>query len=56
MTTINNNINSLDPQFLKKFTPRWKEVKQKYPNAQVFEARRSPERQKRLYASGRTRQ
>jgi len=46
---INNDINSLSPTFRKKFDPRRKEVKEKYPHAHVFETRRSKERQKRLY-------
>lgn len=52
---INNDINSLDPQFRKKFDLRRKEVTAKYPNAVVFEARRSQERQDWLYEQGRTR-
>jgi peptidoglycan L-alanyl-D-glutamate endopeptidase CwlK len=52
---INNDINSLSPSFRKKFDPRRAEVKWKYPNAQVFEARRSQERQAFLYAQWRTR-
>ena len=45
---INKDINSLDPKFRKKFDLRWAVVKNKYPNASVFEARRSQERQQRL--------
>lgn len=52
---INNDINSLSESFKKKFIPRWKEVKEKYPNATVFETVRLQERQNRLYAQGRTR-
>ncbi len=52
---INNSIDSLSPTFRKKFDQRWTEVIAKYPNAVVFEARRSQERQDWLYAQGRTR-
>lgn len=52
---INNDINSLDPAFKRKFKLWRKEVIAKYPNAVVFEARRSQERQDWLYAQGRTR-
>jgi len=51
----NSDINSLSAKFRKKFDARWVEVIKKYPDARVFEARRSLERQKRLYAQGRTR-
>jgi len=51
----NSDINSLSAKFRKKFDARWAEVIKKYPDARVFEARRSLERQKRLYAQGRTR-
>ena len=50
---INNNIDSLSVDFRKKFDLWRKEVIAKYPNAVVFEARRSIERQKYLYAQGR---
>ena len=50
---INNSINSLSDNFRKKFNPWRAEVSRKYPNAVVFEARRSQERQKYLYAQGR---
>ena len=50
---INNSINSLSDNFRKKFDPWRVEVLKKYPNAVVFEARRSQERQKYLYAQGR---
>ena len=53
--TISNDISQLDNNFKQKFNQRWPEVLAKYPNARVFEARRTLERQKRLYASGRTR-
>jgi hypothetical protein len=49
-TQINSDINSLNPNFRKKFDAWWKEVIAKYPNAVVFEARRSQERQNYLYA------
>ena len=52
---INNDINSLNSKFRVKFDARWKEVIAKYPNAVVFECRRSQERQNWLYAQGRTR-
>ena len=52
---INSDINSLNPNFRKKFDLWRAEVISKYPNAVVFEARRSQERQNRLYAQGRTR-
>lgn len=52
---INNDINSLSVEFRKRFDPFRKEVLQKYPNAVVFECRRSQERQNWLYAQGRTR-
>lgn len=52
---ISNDISQLDPNFKVKFQNRRPEVLAKYPNARVFEARRTLERQKRLYASGRTR-
>lgn len=52
---INNDINALNPNFRLKFDARWKEVIAKYPNAVVFETRRSQERQDWLYAQGRTR-
>lgn len=51
---INNDINSLDPQFKKKFDLFWAEVQKLRPDARVFEARRSQERQNELYAQGRT--
>lgn len=54
-TAINKDINALDPAFRKKFDARRAEVKSKHPNAEVFETRRSQERQNWLYASGRTR-
>lgn len=54
-TAINKDINALDPAFRKKFDARRAEVKSKYPNAEVFETRRSQERQNWLYASGRSR-
>lgn len=54
-TEINNDINSLNSKFRVKFDARWKEVIAKYPNAVVFETRRSQERQNRLYAQWRTR-
>lgn len=50
----NSDINSLSDTFKKKFTPFWQEVIAKYPNAMVFEALRSKERQKWLYGVGRT--
>lgn len=50
----NNDINSLSPAFRYKFDLRWAEVISKYPNAVVFETRRSQERQNALYAQGRT--
>lgn len=52
---INNDISSLDPQFRKKFDLWRKEVITKYPNAVVFETKRSQLRQDWLYAQGRTR-
>ena len=52
---INNNIDSLSPNFRKKFDLRRTEVLSKYPNAVVFEARRSQERQNWLYTQGRSR-
>lgn len=52
---INNDINSLNPEFRKKFDPWRKEVLAKYPNAVIFEARRSQDRQDWLYAQGRSR-
>jgi hypothetical protein len=52
---INNDINSLSPSFRAKFNDWRAEVIAKYPNAVVFEARRSQERQNRLYAQWRTR-
>ena len=52
---INNDINTLNPAFRKKFDLRWSEVIAKYPNAVVFETRRSQERQNWLYEQGRTR-
>jgi len=52
---INNDINSLSPSFRVKFNDWRAEVIVKYPNAVVFEARRSQERQNRLYAQWRTR-
>ena len=55
LMTINNSIDSLNPTFRTKFDPWWAEVTAKYPNAVIFEARRSQERQNRLYAQGRTR-
>ena len=55
LMTINNSIDSLNPTFRIKFDPWWVEVTAKYPNAVIFEARRSQERQNRLYAQGRTR-
>ena len=50
---INNNINSLSPNFRKKFDAWRKEVIAKYPNAVVFETRRTQERQNFLYAQWR---
>ena len=50
----NSDINSLSDKFKKKFLPFWKEATAKYPNAMVFEALRSQDRQKRLYGVGRT--
>jgi len=44
----NSDINSLSPSFRKKFDARWAEVKKKYPDATVFEALRSKERQQWL--------
>jgi len=55
MTQVNNNIDSLSPNFRKKFDLRRAEVISKYPNAVVFEARRSQERQNWLYSQGRSR-
>lgn len=52
---INNDVNFLNPSFKVKFDLWWAEVKKKYPNAHVFEALRSQERQDWLYASWRTR-
>jgi len=52
---INNDINSLSPSFRVKFNDWRAEVIVKYPNAVVFEAKRSQERQNRLYAQWRTR-
>lgn len=52
---INNDINTLNPAFRKKFDPWRKEVLAKYPNAVIFEARRSQDRQDWLYAQGRSR-
>lgn len=52
---INNNVNSLSPTFRKKFDLWRAEVITKYPNAVVFEARRSQERQSWLYSQWRTR-
>ncbi len=49
-----NSISSLDPNFRKKFDPWWAEVIKTYPNARLFETRRSDERQKWLYGIGRT--
>ena len=51
----NSDINSLSPTFRKKFDARRLEVKKKYPNAVVFEAIRTQERQAWLYAQWRTR-
>jgi len=50
----NSDINSLSPAFRKKFDAFWWEVKKKYPDAMVFEAKRSQERQNWLYGVGRT--
>lgn len=50
---INKDVNSLDDKFKIKFISWWSEVIAKYPNARVFEARRSIERQKYLYAQWR---
>lgn len=47
---ISNDINQLDGPFRAKFNAWRAEVIAKYPNARVFEARRSVERQKYLYA------
>lgn len=55
LMTINNSMDSLNPTFRIKFDPWRAEVTAKYPNAVIFEARRSQERQNRLYAQGRTR-
>lgn len=52
-TAINKDVNSLDDKFKIKFISWWSEVIAKYPNARVFEARRSIERQKYLYAQWR---
>ena len=48
-----SDINSLSPTFRKKFDLWRTEVKAKYPNAGIFEARRSVDRQKYYYAQGR---
>lgn len=48
-TVRNSDVNSLDPTFRVKFDKWRAEVIAKYPNARVFEARRSIERQKYLY-------
>lgn len=50
----NSDINSLSASFKKKFDLFRKEVIAKYPNAMVFEAFRTRERQERLYGVGRT--
>lgn len=52
---INNDIDSLSTNFRIKFDLWRQEVIEKFPNAVVFEARRSQERQDWLYAQGRTR-
>jgi D-alanyl-D-alanine dipeptidase len=44
----NNDINSLSPSYRKKFDPFRKEVKALRPDAEIFEAKRSYERQLRL--------
>lgn len=54
-TAISNDINLLDTWFRIKFDAWRNEVISKYPNARVFEARRSKERQEWLYSQGRTR-
>jgi hypothetical protein len=46
---ISNDVNQLSPAFKKKFDLFWKEVKTYRPDAHVFEAKRSPERQLRLW-------
>ena len=46
---ISNDINQLSPTFKKKFDLFWKEVKALRPDAHVFEAKRSHERQLRLW-------
>jgi hypothetical protein len=48
------SIESLSPSFRKKFDPFFKEAKEKYPNLEIFETRRSQVRQNWLYAKGRT--
>jgi hypothetical protein len=45
-----SDINLLDPGFKKKFDLWRSEVLKRYPNARVFESKRSQERQERLYA------
>jgi hypothetical protein len=50
----NSDINSLSPAFRKKFDLWWAEVLSKYPNAVIFEALRTKERQQWLYGVGRT--
>lgn len=50
-----SDINLLDLGFKKKFDLRRSEVIKRYPNARVFESKRSKERQERLYSQWRTR-
>ncbi len=50
-----SDINLLDPGFKKKFNIWRTEVLKRYPNARVFESKRSKERQERLYGQWRTR-
>ena len=47
--------NLLEPHFKQKFDLRRAEVSKRFPNARVFESRRSQARQEQLYAQGRTR-
>lgn len=50
----NTDINSLSPTYRKKYNAFMKAVLARYPHCIVFEARRTQERQNRLYGVGRT--
>lgn len=50
-----SNINLLETKFKQKFDLRRAQVLTLYPNARVFESKRSQQRQERLYAQWRTR-